>query len=569
MSRPIKKLAPAILSALFLTACTTVPAPAPEPVEVRLIGLNDFHGNLEPQRRALKLAHGDGSVEEVQVGGLAAYSAVVKSLRQQSENSIVIAAGDMISASPLVSSLFLDEPTVTGLSAMGLDYSAVGNHEFDRGWRELKRMQDGGCEKLANREPCQVEPFAGASYQILSASTVFEQDGAPLFPGSAIETFGEGENAVSVGIIGLTLEDTPNLVTPSGVEGLRFMDEADAINAEVTKLAGKGVDAFVVAIHQGLYSNLPYDAPGCDGINGSLLDILARLDPRIDVVLSGHTHQFYVCEYGEIDATRPFVVTSAGYGGAFVTDVALTIDPVANDVTAKSARNVVVRADGSTVNSLDRDAAAYVAKYVDASNTAAGRVVGKVTGDGRYRKTASEETPLGNAIADAQLFATREAGAQLALMNNSGIRAALTPRSDGTVTFSDIYTVQPFGNTLVTMTYTGEQLLALFEQQFDDDGFIQTFSPSQGFRLTYDLNRPVGSRVVSVTLDGKPIDPAKTYRVTMNSFLAAGGDSFTVFKDGTDATVGPVDLDAFETWLEQADVTALPAEGRVVNLTKN
>lgn len=559
-----------LFAALALGACATVPAdraPAPEPVKLRIIGLNDFHGNLEPLRRTYSLTMPDGGKEEVKVGGLAAYSAVVNDLRRQDEYSLVIGAGDMISASPLISSLFLDEPTVTGLSAMGLDISAVGNHEFDRGWRELKRVQDGGCEKLANRDPCQVAPFEGAKYTILSASTVFEESGESLFPASAIRSFGEGENRVTVGVIGLTLEDTPTLVTPSGVDGLIFFNEADAINGEVEKLAAQGVDAVIVAIHQGLYSDLPYDAPGCDGINGPLLEILERIDSRVDLVLSGHTHQAYVCDYSTIDPARDFLVTSAGYGGSFVTDVSLTVDPAANDVVESAARNVLVRADGSTAGALDPAAGSLVATYAEASRQAAQRPVGRISGDARDPGPATEETPLGNAIADAQLFATREAGAEIALMNNSGIRTGITPQADGTITFGDIYAVQPFGNTLVTKTFTGAQLLRLLEQQFDDDGFIQTFSVSEGFRQTYDLGRPVGSRLVSATLGGKPIDPARNYRVTMNSFLAAGGDDFTVFENGTDAAVGPVDLDAFEEWLRQEEVRALPPEGRVSDAT--
>lgn len=567
MNRPHRHLAP-LLASLALGACATIPeAPAPsEPITLRIIGLNDFHGNLEPLRRPVTVLKADGTSEEVTVGGLAAYSSVIQILRQQNEDSLVIAAGDMISASPLVSSLFLDEPTVKGLSNLGLDISAVGNHEFDRGWRELKRLQDGGCEKLALRDPCQVEPFQGAEYEILSASTRFEDSGEPLFPASTTRTFGEGTNEVTVGVIGLTLEDTPNLVTPSGVDGLLFFNEADAINAEAAKLYDGGADAVIVAIHQGLYSELPYDKPGCDGINGPLLDILARLDQRIDLVISGHTHQFYVCDYSEIDPSRKTLVTSAGYGGALVTDIALTIDPAANDVVSSNARNVLVRADGSTTGTLDAAADAHVAIYAEAAKHMAERVVGRIDGDGRFRSTPTEETPLGNAIADAQLFGTRDAGTQIALMNNSGIRAGLAASDTGSITFADIYSVQPFGNTLVTKTFTGKQLMELLEQQFDDEGFVQTFSVSEGFMLSYDMRRPIGSRVVAVTLNGEAIDPSASYRVTMNSFLASGGDSFTMFEEGTDATVGPLDLEAMEAWLAQQETRVLPPEGRVTRI---
>lgn len=562
---------PLALSALALSACATIPTESPDPVPaqsitLRVIGMNDFHGNLEPLRRPFNLRNADRTSQQVQIGGLAALSATVAMLRQQDEYSLAISAGDMIGASPLISSLFLDEPTVTAMSNLGLDFAAVGNHEFDRGSLELLRMKQGGCAKLTQRDPCAVEPFKGASFTILSANVADKETGEPLFPASAIRNFGAGKNAISVGVIGLTLEETPTLVTPSGVDGLDFTDEANAINAEVEQLENAGTDAIVVAIHQGLYSDLPYDQPGCDGINGPLLEILARLDKRVDLVVSGHTHQFYICDYSNIDPERNFLVTSAGYGGAFVTDISLTINPQTGDVTAKRARNVLVRSDGSASGWLDADAANYVATYAAATKAIAERPVGRISGDGRDPGPATEETSLGNAIADAQLAATRGAGAQVAFMNNSGIRAAIIPAEDGTVTFADIYAVQPFGNTLITRSYSGAQLLALLEQEFDDEGFVQTFSPSEGFVMRYDMRRPLGQRVVSVTLNGQPIGPSATYRVTMNSFLASGGDNFTIFTQGTDSTTGPIDLDAFEAWLNGAEVRALPPTGRVTRI---
>lgn len=558
------------LSAFALCACATTapPVAGPQPtIPVRIVGINDFHGNLEPIRRPFTYVHGDGSTEQVQVGGVAALAAVVGNLRGSSPYSLVVSAGDLISASPLVSSLFLDEPTVTAMNLLGLEFSAVGNHEFDRGWRELKRMQDGGCEQLTMRAPCQVEPFAGASFAILSANVAFAESGETLFPAAGLKRLDGPDGKVEVGVIGLTLKDTPSLVTPGGVEGLVFSDEAQAINRQVQPLLDQGADAIVVAIHQGLYSDLPPDAPGCNGIDGPLLAILSEIDPRVDLVVSGHTHQNYICDFAMIDPARRFLVTSAGYGGTFVTDIVLTIDPAKGDVTASTARNVLVRSDGASAGAIDHDLAAYVERHAAAAREVSERPVGQIAGQGRKPGPATEETSLGNAIADAQLFATRDAGAQIAFMNNSGIRAPLVPAADGTVTFGDIFTVQPFGNQLVTKGFTGAQLLALLEQQFDDEGFVQTFSASAGFALTYDMSRPPGSRVVGASLDGQPIDPAASYRVTMNSFLAAGGDSFTVFTQGTNDTVGPVDLDAFELWLRQEDVRVLPQTGRITDAT--
>lgn len=571
------KTLPLLLAALGLSACATVPAAdtAPlTPVTLKVIGLNDFHGNLEPIRRPQRLPDASGEVKEVRVGGAAWLAGAVAQVRGQAEHSLVIAAGDLIGASPLTSSIFLDEPAIGAMNRVGLDFNAVGNHEFDRGWQELRRMQQGGCDKHTQREPCAVEnPFPGARFAFLAANVIMPDRGT-LFPAYGIRRFAAGDGReVAVGVIGLTLKDTPTLVTPSGVEGLTFEDEAAAINRAVAELDAQGVRAIVVAIHQGLYTEVTYNDKSCGGVRGPLLDILRRVDSKVDLVISGHTHMAYVCEFATLDPARPFLVTSAGYGASMLTDITVTLDPVSGDVLARSADNVVVQSApagealaGFPQWTPDAEVAAYVGRYVEAARAEAERPVGRVSGDGR-KGGGTEETPLGNLIADGQLAATRSAGAEIALMNNSGIRAALSPQADGAVSYGDIYAVQPFGNMLITSSYTGAQLLALLEQQFDDEGFVQTFSVSDGFALVYDLRRPVGNRVVSATLDGQPIDPARTYRVTMNSFLAAGGDSFTVFTQGTDTVTGPVDLDAMEQWLRAVPVRALPPEGRVRQLT--
>ena len=472
-------------------------------------------------------------------------------------------------------SIFLDEPAIGAMNRLGLDFNAVGNHEFDRGWKELKRIQEGGCEKHTLREPCAVEnPYPGAEFKFLAANVVMP-DGSTLFPAYGIKTFGAGEAQIKVGVIGLTLKETPSLVTPSGVEGLEFTDEATAINAVIPQLEQQGADAIIVSIHQGLTTDVGYNDKSCGGVDGPLLPILARLDAAVDLVISGHTHRSYICDYSKIDPAREFLVTSAGYGGSMLTDITLTLDPATREVTARTADNIVVQSIGTDregnpapVNpgfrqfAADPAVAAYVEQYVAASREASQRAVGRISGEAEKRGS-TDETALGNLIADAQLFASQEAGAQIAFMNNPGIRGALIPAADGTITYGDIYTVQPFGNTLVTKTFTGTQVLALLEQQFDDVGPVQLFSASQGFGMVWDLSAPLGARVVEATLNGEPIDPEATYRITMNSFLAAGGDNFTVFEQGTDATTGPVDLDAMEAYLQTTDIMQLPATGRL------
>ena len=554
--------------AAALAACATVPRVAPAPVTVRIVGLNDFHGNLEPIKRPILLEDGQGGKQEVYAGGAAWFASAVAKLRAQNEYNLAIGAGDLISASPLSSSLFLDEPTVGVMNRVHLDFTSVGNHEFDRGWRELKRLREGGCEKFTLREPCAVEPgYKGTTYPILAAN-VRTPSGDTLFPGYGIKRFGSGDSAVSVGVIGLTLKGTAQIVSPGGIEGLTFEDEADSINALVPKVLAEGADAVVVAIHQGLVPEPGDSYTGCGAMAGDLRDILARLDPRIDLVISGHTHKSYVCDFSKIDPARRFTVTSAGYGGTMLTDIALTIDPRVNDVTAISARNVPVQSagDGRPANTAfdalepDPEIAAYVAKYTAAAAEVSNRPVGRISASAIKKKP---ESTLGNLVADAQLASTRDAGAVVAFMNPGGVRTDLVAREGGVVTFGDIYAVQPFGNTLVTMTYTGAQLLQILEEQFANPNDWNVLAPSEGFTMTLDPSKPAGQRVVAAALNGAPIDPAASYRVTLNNFIAAGGDGFVTFKQGANPQVGPLDLDSMEEYLRGKDIVQVPPVGRV------
>lgn len=557
-----------LAAALGLASCATVPPVPSEPVTVRVIGLNDFHGNLEPVRRPVLLEDRQGGRQEVYAGGAAWLASAMARLRAQNEHSLAIGAGDLISASPLASSLFLDEPTVGVMNRVKLDFTSVGNHEFDRGWRELKRLKEGGCEKLTLREPCAVEPgYRGSHYPMLAAN-VRMADGTTLFPGYGVKRFGSGANAVAVGVIGLTLRGTAQIVDPAGIAGITFEDEADTINAVVPKMLAEGVDAVVVAIHQGLVPEPGASYTGCGAIAGDLRPILERLDPRVDLVITGHTHRSYVCDFATVDPSRRFTVTSAGSFGTMLTDIALTIDPHANDVTAVTARNVPIQSagEGRPVNAAfdvvmpDPEVAAYVARYVAAAAEVANRPVGRISGTATRERP---ESPLGNLIADSQLAATHGAGAQVAFMNPGGVRSDLTAREGGSVTFGDVYAVQPFGNTLVTMTLTGAQILQLLDQQFFNPNEPNVLAVSDNFRMTLDPSQPSGSRVIAATMDGKPIDLAARYRVTANNFIAGGGDNFAVLKEGSDVTVGPLDLDAIEAYLRASEVVQVPATGRV------
>ena len=568
----------ALLGGCATTSARTAAAPG-QTVTVGIIALNDFHGALEPPRTAALIPGADpGQARPVPAGGAAFLASAVDSVRAKYPNSATVAAGDMISASQISSSLFLDEPAIGVLNRIGLDFSAVGNHEFDNGTEELLRKQKGGCAQHTARRPCQVESFTGAKFRYLAASTR-RADGATIFPATGIKTFGRGRSAVKVGFIGLTLKDTPSLVSPDGIRGLTFADEAATINAEVPRLRAGGADAVVVLIHEGGYTSGRPDPSTCENLTGPIKGILDRLDPGVDVVVSGHTHWSYVCDYGAINAKQPILLTSAGVYGQLVTDITLQIDPGANRVVSKSARNVIVQSDPyqsprgfvAEVKELPRfaarpDVADYVAKYAEAAKAYALRKVGSLAGTVDRAPSAglsNQGGPEGNLIADAQLAATAGAGAQIAFMNPFGIRKPIAPEADGTVTFGSIYAAQPFNNTLITQTMTGAELKAVLEQGFDDSGPQQVLTPSAAFSYSIDLSRPVGDRIVAMSLNGQPIDPAANYRVTTNSFLAGGGDSFTLFTRQREAVVGMPDIDALEAWLKAVPPRAVPGEDRV------
>ncbi|HEX8222960.1 MAG TPA: bifunctional metallophosphatase/5'-nucleotidase [Allosphingosinicella sp.] len=580
------RLAAAAAFLLALAGCATTGPRVAAPVEVKLIAFNDFHGNLQPPKLTIDHPAPGPDAVRVPAGGAAYLASAIQALRSGNPNNLVVSAGDVIGASPLVSALFLDEPTIHAMNLIQVDYNAVGNHEFDRGQAELLRMQKGGCEKHSVRQPCAVEPFPGARFGFLAANVV-DQDGATLFPGHAIRSFGKGRRQVKVAIIGMTLKGTPTVVTPAGVAGLSFRDEADTVNALIPKLKAQGADAVVVVVHQGVYSKLGYNDQNCGAIEGELLPILERLDPAVDVVASGHTHHAYVCDYGRINPAKPTLLTSGGSYGRLVTDIDLTIDPAAGRVIAKRARNIVVQSEaftGSRGSTPLTDAvpryeaepavAALVERYAKAAEPIAARAVGRLAGPALKPPNEHGESVLGNLIADAQLAATRGAangGAQIALMNPGGVRADLVPAADGGISFGQLFASQPFANMMVVKSLTGRQLRAVLEQQFasgsNSPEHPYILSPSHNFRFGYDLSKPEGRRIVLLTVDGQPVRDDSVYRVAMNNFLAGGGDNFTVFKEATDATGGVQDVDALEAYIAAAGSLTPPALGRVENRT--
>jgi 5'-nucleotidase len=557
----------ALLPFVVAAACARIPEepprvlpPPPPPVEVQILAINDFHGNLEPPGVSIEAVSADGQTVKVSAGGVAHLAAEARTLRKGHPFTITVSAGDLIGAAPLISSLYLDEPTVAAMNLVGIEYNAVGNHEFDKGSAELTRIQTGGCAKFTMRTPCALEPFKGATFGFLAANVV-RPGGTTLFPGTAIKDFGP----VQVAFIGMTLKETATLVTPAGVAGLTFADEAATANSAIPALKAAGADAIVLLIHQGGRSSGGYNDKSCPDFDGDIVPILDRLDPAIDLVVSGHTHNAYICERPRAGA-KPLLLTSAGKYGTLISDIRLTVDPAGSGVIAHRADNVIVRTDGPA----DAAVGAIVARYASAAKTQTERVVGRLSAPLNREPTASREISGGDFIADAQLAATRDRGAQMAFSNSGGVRTDINPGPGGSVTYGQIAAMQPFGNVLMMKTLTGAQLKALLEQQFDSGTNTverpNMLLPSKGFFFAYDLSKPAGSRIVEMKLDGKAIDPAGRYRVTVVNFLATGGDNFTVLKEGADTVdTGIVDVDATEAYLK-ADGDA-PVLGRIADRT--
>lgn len=554
-------------SGVLALAFAAVHAACAHTVPVKLIAFNDFHGNLQAPGEIR--AGLDGAA--MAAGGVDVLAAYIARLKAQDANAVVVSAGDLVGASPLLSALFHDEGTIEAMNRLGLDLNAVGNHEFDEGSAELLRLQNGGCHPTDPQHSCRGAevgtpvPFEGARFRFLAAN-VFDAEGNTLFPPYAIKTF----DGVRIGFIGLTLRETPNIVVAGGVAGLRFSAEVETINALVPALRASGVNAIVVLIHQGgsqIRDKAPLDSNACAGdLAGSpLRSIVGRLDDAIDVVISGHTHAAYICRLANA-VGRTIPVTSAGDYGRALTDIDLRLDAQSGAVVDIQASNILVDRSDSSMTPI-ASVRSIVDGYAALAAPIANRVVGSIAAPVSSDPDAACESAAGDLIADAQLRATSAGGARIALMNRGGVRPPgftypqqpLVGEGDGNVTYGELFTVQPFGNSLVTLTLTGAQLRDVLEQQFAGcmgqtvDRVLQV---SAGFKFSYDYRRPACRKITAVTLDGRALERTAKYRVTVNNLLADGGDGFTVLRDGTERLVGPSDIDALAGYLSAYNFSA-------------
>ncbi len=511
---------------------------------VQLLSFNDYHGRIK--------ADGDaGSIEGVDAGGAEYLSAKLTELRAGHQNTLTVAAGDLIGGSTFVSGLFHDEPSVETLNAMGLDVSSVGNHEFDEGTTELLRMQNGGCHPT---DGCYFpdQPYAGADFQYLAANVVRKDNGETLLPATSIKKV----NGVNLGFIGMTLEATATLVSPKGVASVDFLDEVETANTQAAALKKQGVEAIVVLLHEGGYQEGNINQ--CEGISDPIAQIAAQLDPEIDAVITGHTHEAYICQLPDPDGVDRLVTSAASYGRV-VTETELVINRRTKDVVRanSTATNHVVERAALTA---DPAQSAIIEKWDTIAAPLAAEVVGTVKEDitGHSSGNRGIETPMADLVADAILWGTDDAdegGAQISFMNVGGVRgsfvydAIAAGEQPGEITYSEAYAVAPFGNLLVSMDLTGAQIKQVLEQQYQpvaDRGSrpMLALGVSEGFTYEWDASQPQGSRVVNGTmaLNGVPLDLNATYRVSTLNFLADGGDLFTGFTEGTNVVGGPEDL---------------------------
>ena len=554
-----------LLTATLLLLGTSIAASASlnstvETVELQIVALNDFHGQIEPPSGSQTLYYNTTNYPfKAEVGGASYLATQIKALKATNPNTVIVSAGDCIGASPLVSALFHDEPTIEALSEMGIEYSAVGNHEFDKGVSELQRMQYGCCHQV---DGCQdKDRFVGAGFKYLTANVVNSANSnntnSTLFPPYMIQEI-EG---IPVAFIGVSLKDTPAIVAPSNVRGLTFLDEADSINAAVRELKEKGIKTIIVLIHDGgQQDGLPSESKN---FRGSIIDVVKRCDKEVDVFVTGHTHQSYV---STIDGR---IVTQADYQGKFLTDIDLVISKETGDVLLARAKNVAVTRDVPK----DADVSEIVEKYSTLAKPLTQKVIGSITADISKTPGNSGESALGDVIADTQLYSASQESALVAFMNPGGIRTDLIYQASqsegaGNVTYGEAFSVQPFSNSIFTVNLTGSQIDELLEEQFDNPspGINSIIQVSRGFNYTWNQSAPPGQKVNinSIKINGKTIDPKGSYRVAANGYLADGGDNFSVFSAGKNRVCGVGDVDAFIEYFQDFSPVSPGGMDRIV-----
>lgn len=538
----------ALAVALALAGCTH----AGKTVDVNVAAINDFHGNLQPSPFVkADPSAADGKVS-LKAGGIGALSGAVAQLRQQDPQLLVIGAGDMVGGSPPISAMWADEPTLEALGLLGLKFSAVGNHELDLGKAELLRQVNGGCASVRPDKACQFKAYSGAGFPYLSANLIDTSTGKLLLPAYRIEQ----ANGAKIAFVGATLRDVGTYVSAKSMQGLATVDEAKAVNDLLPELNRQNVDAVVLVIHQGGATPEAYDKADCSQLSGDILDVTNRLDPQIKVVITAHTHQGYLCKVGDR------LVTQGSSFGRLLTHLTLTVDTANHRLLDAKAQNILV--DPAQFQPTP-PVAALLNDVQARSQAHLGKPVARIAARAVNRNVnPAGESAMGDLVADAQLAATKVLGAQIAFTNLGGLRTDLILEpGQQQLNYGQVASVQPFNNTLNIMTLTGAQLQALLEQQWQDNGFgFYPLQPSASFSYRWDASRPKGQRIIagSLSIDGQPVSPQSVYKITVNSFMADGGDNFTVLKQAQQRLdTGLNDLEALISYLQAQDHAGTPA----------
>ena len=502
----------------------TRPAPEGRTTNIQLLGVNDFHGNLEPPRQV------DGRT----VGGAAYLASYLNDYEADNpRRTITVHAGDLVGATPLISSYFHDEPTIYAANLMGFDVGTLGNHEFDEGGEEMLRLINGGQRDDGKQfkdgpdgTPVNTSDpdFPGANFPYVAANTVYKDSGKTVLPPYQVIK----RDGIKVGFIGVTTLETPRIVVPDAVAPFRFLDISNTVNKYARRLQAQGVQSIVVLAHAGGVQTSAQEA------TGEIIDETSQMSDAVDVVVAGHTHTLL---NNTVDGK--LVVEAFSYGTAFDA-VNMKVDRKSKDVLSASA-DIVTTYDDAVAP--DPAVSRLVADYKARISPISERVVGTASEDITRTQDSDGESELGDLIADAQ----RDfAGADLAFMNPGGIRADI---ASGPVTYGDLFTVQPFDNQVVRMELTGDQIYRLLEQQFEVNRILQV----SGLEYSYDASKPAGQRITSATINGSPLDRGATYTLAANSYLATGGDGFTVFKEGQKQQSLGSDADALEEYVSNLE----------------
>lgn len=536
-----RRLAPiwTLGAALVLAGCASAPTPV---TELSIFSINDFHGHIQPKSPTPLMPRlpdpKTGEIKPQAAGGAAYLATVLNDLRAQRPNSVFVAAGDLMGASPQLSSLLADEPTLSALSAMGLDASSLGNHDLDAGLTELLRKSRGECAPSG----CVWPEFKGAAFPYLAVNMLDADTGKTVLPTHKIVMVG----GMKVALVGAVTRDTPKVIVAKAIRGLKFIDEADAMNALIPQLRAEGAQLLVAIMHEGAVTEGPANDPSyvCEGLRGRGIDVAQRLDPAYGIIISGHTHNAYTCKI------NGRLLVQAGSFGGWITESRLKVTATGQVLDAQAVNYPVLQA----ANVPNPAFVALVQRAAELTNAVRNRPINTLT-HGAVRNPVAPfgDSTLGNLITDAQLaYAKKRGVADVAMINSGGIRADLIVEPGKPITMGDLFAIQPFSNELVVMTLTGAQLRELVVRQLPKTPAPRRFAQvSNNFRFQWSQAADGSSTLDSLTLDGQPLVETKDYRVVVNNFMAEGGDDFSVFRQGRDKVNLGVDLDALVEWIAE------------------